>query len=211
LIFATADRADRPVPGEYVYFEIPEGVEKIKDLDTEVHLFLFDKLPPNPHAALRQIDDAWAKYTCITPGADNKSGYVALEAQWHIEAMPTPRLKRDPSGIHRPTRSAGLQQVRAEVISPDVPAFEYLFEREQTGWIPEFDDTPAMGVAEPPAPWPGRLAWDEAMGPRGDGWQLVRNLVPRVGIAREKDQAVLEQLKPESGSFLLVSLRRRRI
>ena len=41
-------------------------------------------------------------------------------------------------------------------------------------------------------------------------WKLVKGLVPRLGAAREKDEAALRLAAPESGSFVLVSLRRRR-
>lgn len=41
-------------------------------------------------------------------------------------------------------------------------------------------------------------------------WQLVKGLVPRLGLAKESDEAALRLAAPESGSFILVSLRRRK-
>lgn len=41
-------------------------------------------------------------------------------------------------------------------------------------------------------------------------WKLVKGLIPRTGSAKEKDQAALRLAAPDSGSFILVSLRRRR-
>lgn len=41
-------------------------------------------------------------------------------------------------------------------------------------------------------------------------WRRVTGLVPRTGVIREKDELALRRAAPESGSFILVSLRRRR-
>ena len=41
-------------------------------------------------------------------------------------------------------------------------------------------------------------------------WKLVKGLAPRLGAAREKDEVALKLAAPDSGSFILVSLRRRR-
>ncbi len=42
-----------------------------------------------------------------------------------------------------------------------------------------------------------------------EDWKLVTGLKPRVGEPRERDEAALQLASPESGSFILVSLRRR--
>jgi len=214
LIFAVAARTDKPVTGDHLYFEIPEGLEQIESLKTEVHLFLFDALPPDPQTALLQADQAWAKFTCTILGAENKRGNLELVAQWRIDGMRSPILRRVPGGVLRPTPASGMQQVRAEVTSPGVAALEYLFDRDKTEWEPEYADEHTL---TPPPGIKSLVAQEEARGPRNQAlrnpeqpWRLVRKLVPKQGAGREKDHAALELMKPESGSFLLVSLRRRK-
>ena len=208
LIFAVAARTDKPVTGQHLYFEIHEGVDQIENLKAEVHLFLFDVLPLDPETALLQTDQAWAKFTCKILGAENQRGNLELKAHWRIDGMHAPILNRVPSGVLRPTPAIGMQQVRAEVVSPSVMSFDYLFDRDRTVWEPEYADP---GTIKPPPDIKTRAVLEEAMGPRnrGEHWRLVRKLVPTASTGREKDYAALELMKPESGSFLLVSLRRR--
>jgi len=209
LIFATAHRSMRPVPGDQIYFEIPAGIEQIENLKTETHLFLFDTLPPNPAAALDNALNAHTRITCKTLGAENKQGNLEVVANWRIEGMTTPLLRPVPGGKFRPATTGGMQQVRAEVASPGIEPFDYLFNREKLEWNPEFAASPAIS---PPANVASKTTLHEALGGRssGDGWKLVKKLVPRQDVGREKDYAALELVKPESGSFLLVSLRRRK-
>ena len=102
-----------------------------------------------------------------------------------------------------------MQQVRAEIKVPSVPPLEYLFEREMVAWEPEFA---ASGELHLPAHKLDQAVLDEARAGYGDvqSWKLVKGLVPRLGAAREKDEAALRLATPESGSFVLVSLRHRR-
>jgi hypothetical protein len=102
-----------------------------------------------------------------------------------------------------------MQQVRAEVQAGSVASFEYLFERERTEWDPEFSTDEQV---RPSNEIIDEVALAEARG--GDRstreWKLVRGLVPRLGSAKERDEAALKLAAPDSGSFILVSLRRRR-
>jgi hypothetical protein len=102
-----------------------------------------------------------------------------------------------------------MQQVRAEVGTNSVDSFEYLFERERMGW------DPVLSVDEqlyPPHEIDDKVALNEAQGNEryARGWKLVTELSPRLGATKEKDEAALKLASPESGSFILVSLRRRR-
>jgi hypothetical protein len=207
LLFAEADRTNRPKIGEHIYFELPEGIEQIQSLKTEAHLFLFAKLPSNPSQAIQSSLQADAHYTCVTLGAENQQGNREVVAQWVIDGSQTPKLRQVAGGVHRPNTSVGMQQVRAEVTQAGVVSFEYLFERERVGWEPELSENerllPHHDVVD-------RVSLVEGRGKAGDGWQLVRSLNPRTGHAREKDEVALRRASPESGSFILVSLRRRR-
>jgi hypothetical protein len=96
-----------------------------------------------------------------------------------------------------------MQQVRAEVGASSVVSFEYQFEREKAGWDPEFA---VDAIVRPPEEISDEVALSEAK----RGWKLVHGLVPRLGVAKEKDEVALRLAAPDSGSFVLVSLRRRR-
>jgi len=101
-----------------------------------------------------------------------------------------------------------MQQVRAEVLSPSLDSFEYLFERERTAWDPSFA---ADGNISAPLELSDNVMIQEARprGGRGE-WRLVKGLTQRAGAAKERDEAALKLASPESGAFILVSLRRRR-
>ena len=104
---------------------------------------------------------------------------------------------------------------------------EYSFEREKVGWGPEFSPEstldPQRILTQPPATQDGFttslanstkvMMLEEATGKHRakDGWKLVKALKPRLGAAMEKDAAALKLAKPDSGSFILVSLRKRKL
>ena len=225
LLFAKAAKTDRPKTGDQLYFEIPAGIEQIESLKTETHLFLFDTLPSHPWQALASAANADAKYKCKTLGAENKQGNLELQAQWCIKETPTPVLERVPGGILRLATAGGRQQVRAEVETPYLDALEYSFEREKVGWDPEFSGEGTLRPQSLPAlegdrqtslepvmdHFANAVMLKEARG--GDrarhGWRLVKRLIPRSGPAFEKDAAALSLATPDSGSFIVVALRRR--
>jgi hypothetical protein len=209
LLFASAAMNDRPKTGDNLYFEIPAGIEQIESLKTETHLFLFNTLPANLWQALDGALTANARYTCMTLGAENKQGNREVEAHWRIDGSPRPVLLRVPGATYRPSPPAGMQQVRAEVLSSNIVPFDYLFERESVAWDPEFARDGDLHLPS------GRLeetALVEAAGGHlaVQNWKLVKGLMPRLGAAREKDELALKLASPESGAFILVSLRRRR-
>lgn len=208
LLFASAASSDRPKTGDHLYFEIPAGIQQIESLKTETHLFLFDTLPPSPWQALSLAPNANARYTCITLGAENQQGNKELVAHWRIDGTSAPVLTRVPGGIYRPSPPAGMQQVRAEIKEPSVRPFEYLFERESQAWDPEFAPNHELKV---PSHRLEQHVAGEARGgyPGIESWRLVKGLSRRSGSPREKDEAALKLAAPESGSFVLVSLRRR--
>jgi hypothetical protein len=232
LLFASAGRRDRPRIGENLYFEIPVGIEQIESLKTETHLFLFDSLPATPWQALELATSASARYTCITLGAENKQGNKELVAQWRIDLAPQPTLVRVPGATHRPSPRVGMQQVRAEIMAASVEDLEYLFDRAGMMWFPEFapDDELAIDAKDIVSQTSASLQLDSTSADltsrrkeeemfmieaRGDfhripSWRRVKGLVRLDGSPREKDEAALKLVAPESGSFILVSLRRRK-
>lgn len=208
LLFVEAQKAYRLKEGDHVYFELPDGIA-IDSFNTEVHLFLFDTLPADPWAALTAASSSVAKYTCAILGAENKQGNVEVRADWHIDGAKRPVLKFVPGATHRPIARSGMQQVRAEVGSASVAPFEYLFQRERRQWFPEISDeeqvTPVFEKSNSSA-----LILSRGGDRAGPAWKLVTNLVTREEGAVEPDHAALKLAAPESGSFILVSLKRRR-
>src|ERR1051326_3098471 len=227
LLFASASKTDRPKTGDNLYFETPAGIEQIETLTTETHLFLFDTLPADPWQALASAANADAKYKCKTIGAENQQGNLEVSAEWHINEKPDPVLERVVSGTLRPMTSSGRQQVRAEVETSYLEPAEYSFEREKVGWDPEFSQESTLsaqriltphpanqdGFTEPLANSTRAMILEEATGKNRakDGWKLVKALKPRLGAAMEKDAAALKLATPDSGSFILVSLRKRKL
>jgi hypothetical protein len=210
LLFAKAPIGNLPLVEDHLYFEIPQGIEHINSLKADVHLFLFETLPADPMSALAAALTADAIYTCSILGAENRQGNREVVAQWLIDAEPYPVLRPVPGGVFRPATGLGLQQVRAEVASCEVERFEYLFDSEKAEWDPilsqniESDSVSASGTdcAE---------VLKEAWGGRDHcrDWSLVIGLAPRLEAAKTKDEEALKLVAPESGSFILVSPKRR--
>jgi hypothetical protein len=207
LIFAAADDDLRPKSRDLIYFELPSGIQ-IESLTTEVHLFLFHSLPSTPWEALSRVSSAVATYTCRTLGADNEQGNAEVRANWQIEQQRQPVLRSVISGLYRPSTPTDMQQVRAKVDSLGVAAWEYAFERERVGWEPVLSANHRLRLQHEV---PDSKALIEARGGERSTteWRLVTGLSPRTGSAVEGDQAALALARPESGSFVVVSLRRR--
>jgi hypothetical protein len=209
VLLASAEGRRRPKVGDQLYFEIPAGIQQIESLRTETHLFLFDTLPTSPSQALHATHTSYARYTCTTLGAENRQGNIELVAHWRIDENPTPVFKPVLGRTFRPQTQPGKQQVRAEVKSKDIVPYEYLFEREITEWVPKFaEDAPFL----PKIREGKEVALTEAQADHRvtDGWKLVKGLATRQDAFLEKDRAALLLAAPESGSFILVSLRRRK-
>jgi hypothetical protein len=210
LIFATPEDNVFPYKDGQFYFELPADIEHIESFRTEVHLYLFDSLPATPWDALNRAREAHAAFTCKVLGADNGRGNLEVVANWRIEGSTTPKLKAVPSGTFRPSTKVGMQQVRAEVVSTSVCPFEYRFDREKKDWQPEFDKDAILfpdGTDDETFQLRGMQAGRRHL---EKGWNLVKGLIPLEGFSKEKDEAALKLAAPESGSFLLVALRRRR-
>ena len=82
-------------------------------------------------------------------------------------------------------------------------------EREKRTWWPSLSEREELhpeGGSEESFPI-SDTRWQKAT---TQGWRLVTGLQQGEGPPAEKDQLALEMAKPESGSFILVSLRRRR-
>jgi len=208
LILGIHAPSHTPAVGDDIYFELPAGIEQIESLKTEVHIFLFNTLPSDPWQAVNRAGSARVKLSCMTLGVDNKQGNLEVDADWRIQGPTSPRLIREPTGKFRPSAQAGMQQVRCEVQALDIAQFDYLFDRERMGWDPILSKEHILNPAGPEGR--GTDAEDVWFNKYSDeGWRLVEGLTPRRGSPVVADEAALKLAAPESGNFVLVSLRRR--
>lgn len=207
LAFSHIRGGREPSIGETIYFEIPAGIEQIESLKTEVHLFLYNNLPADPISAINSVSGARRRYTCQTIGVENGQGNREVSVDWVIDGSWA--LTPVPSATFRPSTPVGMQQVRAKVVNTSVLSYEYAFERERTGWDPAYSEVDVINVSE--SSLADDVARREARGDRQiNKWRLVTSLEPRSGSQFETDQKALNRATPESGAFILVSLRRRR-
>jgi hypothetical protein len=223
LIFVRAAKNHRPKIGERLYFEIPSGIA-VQTLNAQAHIFLFDNLPQYPREALNRTSTAAASYACRIVGADNRQGNREVVADWEISAKPVPVLRPVPGARFQTNTGPDMQQVRVEVTSTRVDTFDYVFQREKVGWDPIFYDddqsAPVAGHASIDLVKSGRILTSQTENPnvrneatRGGKvmtWRLVKGLTRRSGLTRERDEPRLLLVGPESDSFILVSVGRRR-
>ena len=67
---------DLPSEDNVIYFEIPEAIGRIRSLQADVHLFVFDALPATPVQGLSQLQLAKQSFWCRTIGLEDDRGGV---------------------------------------------------------------------------------------------------------------------------------------
>jgi HKD family nuclease len=206
VVIAARGTPPLPQPGEIIYFEIPSALRgSIRSVDTEVHIYIFATIPPSPGHALGQLASANASLWCTTTGLEMDGGGQQLHADWYIDNRRQPDLKRAPNPF-QPTPAPGMEQVRVKVVGPVYGKFEYLFERGRVDWIPLFDEEiPVSASADARA----LLVPLNLVPPEDLPWQRVRGLVAAEPAGSEGYQVALRESSPDSGAFILFSLRRR--
>ena len=206
VVMAECTGSDIPVADHVVYFEIPEAIDPITSLQTEVHLFLFDTLPRTPTQGLNELASAKQSLKCQTRGVEDDRGGLELRADWQIRHRVKPVLRKagDP---FRPSPQPGMQQIRVRVSDEAPGSFEYLFDADRATWLPSLDEEELVPSVVGDA---GALESSET-GPR-EVWFRVNDLA-RVGEGEQMaalDRMALTDMSPESGNYILMSLRRRR-
>ncbi|MBZ4414814.1 phospholipase D family protein [Myxococcus sp. XM-1-1-1] len=196
-----------PATGDVVYFEIPAALRQLRALDTEVHIYIFQSLPATPNAALLALAQAKATLWCRVLGIEVQRGGVELQADWHIANRTNPTMLRAPQPF-RPKVARDMQQVRVSVRNAIYDQFEYLFDSGKATWVPILNENQAVEASPEDTRF---LASLNLVPPEDKPWYLVRGLA-----AEEKDtdgayQEALRTLNPESGSYVLMSLRRRNL
>lgn len=207
-VVVLAARASKPMPksGDVIYFEVPTALRgSIRSLNTEVHIYLFSILPPSPAEALANLGNATESYWCTTKGLESDGGGTELDAKWFVDDRRQPELKATTRPF-RPRPQPGMEQVRVQAKNQVYGKFEYLFERGRRNWLPVFapDDELAL-----PQDARAMLLPLELVPPEDQPWQRVQGLVPdELDYGPAYSEALLET-SPESGTYVLFSLRRR--
>jgi hypothetical protein len=192
VILAAVSKGPLPKPGDIIYFEIEEELREIRSLDTEVHIHVFNTLPAGPVQALSELSSASVSLLCKTEGIEVGRGGLELDADWSIDDRKRAELRRTVQPF-RPATSKGIQQVRVRVLEALSDRFDYLFDQGKSTWIPEFGDEPIHD------------------GFKHEVWRPVRGLSEGDVDGSEKRRQALIEASPQSGSFILFSMRRRKM
>jgi hypothetical protein len=205
IVMASAESGQSPSPKEVIYFELPQELG-LESLRAEVHVFIFDTLPSTPYEALQNLQSARASLRCSTLGIDKDRGNLEVRADWYIDDRKRAMLKRTQRPF-RPNPQGGMQQVRVQVEAAFRPDFEYLFATEHLSWAPILDATNHLdGTTESDQ----QLQKREAKRPEDGRWFPVRALEQRAPEEATSKELALLEASPSSGSFIVVSPRRRR-
>jgi hypothetical protein len=206
IILAELEAGQSPENGDKIYFELPAALGKVQTMRAEVHIYLFDHLPPSPIEALLRLDEASATVWCKIIGLEDDQGGAELDADWFIDNRRHPKLKRTRKPF-RPKPAPDMQQVRVEAYNKIFDEFEYLFEPKRGKWEPMFDTESTIDVSGT-----GREALQRInlIPPEHLEWFWVKGLRPSEGDEPEAVRQAITETSPESGSFILLSYRRRK-
>lgn len=207
VILAVQVVGQLPRANDIIYFEIPEALGRIQSFQAEVHIYLFTTRPRTPFEGLGRIDDASESLWCQVMGLEDEQGGVELRADWYFDNRANPELKRAPNPF-RPRPSPGMQQVRVKVWNNVFTKFEYLFETKRATWEPLFSKEDAL---HPPPEEREFLRSLDLVPPEDNEWFLVRGFNAGEPSGSDAYRKALRDSAPESGAFILFSLRRRKI
>jgi hypothetical protein len=206
VIIGVESSGDMPRKDDVIYFEIPEALHQINALNTEVHIFVFDAKPASPWDALMSLDQAKSSLSCTVLGLEKEQGGRELEADWELPDRSNPVLARTLRPF-RPSPSLGMLQVRVKVGNELRDRYEYFFEVKKLKWEPVFDRQRGEQVG---AEEIATLTSLDLIPREDKKWFLVSGLRP-IGAAAGAYHDALREFSPDSGSYVLVSLRRRKI
>lgn len=189
VVLAACTSGRVPRPGQLIYFEIPEALDRIQSMQAEVHIYVFPTLPPTSSLALASLGTASTRLSCNVEGIEAEQGGIELRADWHIDNRRRPELKPTVQPF-RPTPASGMRQVRVRVQGAVTSQYEYLFDPGKSAWEPIYD--PESALVDGP--------WRRVCG--------LRRADPAGSDAR---QLALWESTPESDAYILFSPRRRKL
>ena len=211
VVLAAYTSGQLPRPGQVIYFEIPEALDRIQSMQAEVHIYIFPKLPSTSSEALAGLGKAIARLSCKVEGIEAERGGIELRADWHIDNRRRPEVKPAIQPF-RPTPSAGMQQVRVRVQGAVANQYEYLFDPGKIAWAPIYDPEGAL-LATPgeDAAKGTELTLFDTPARVDAPWQRVSGLQRAKPAGSDARQLALWESTPESEAFILFSLRRRKL
>jgi hypothetical protein len=186
-----------------VYFEISTDLGKLNSLSADIHLYVFAKLPSSPQEALGNLDQSRG-FRCKMNGLNVTNQIRGMQVDWFMNDARRAHLEKAPKEF-RPSKGPDMQQVSVKIESNIGIKYEYLFDEEDS-WSAVTDSNCVVQVAEqfrklgPGADRPSRA---------GKSWALVKTIDKASTRKWDKKSLAIEKLSPKSGTFLLVSLRRR--
>jgi hypothetical protein len=208
-----------PEVGEGVYFELPSALEKrIRSTRTEVHIFFFATRPVSVLSAIANLANAVAARRGQVFQIDERNRTREMEMEWRIANRTVPTIDRL-TGVFRPTQMPGMQQVSATVEGPLDASFEYLFESDIVIWQPIYDRqriVPSQTEVAHKVPDSTVVEFGQDLMPRRRSredhpeWYLVTGLTRIEGKDTPEMAAAMKETSPESESFVLFSVRRRK-
>jgi len=143
VVLAAYTSGRLPRPGQVIYFEIPEALDRIQSMQAEVHIYIFPTLPPTSSQALASLGTAIGRLSCKVEGIEAGRGGIELRADWYIDNRRRPELKLTVLPF-RPTPGSGMQQVRVRVQGAVAGQYEYLFDPGKISWAPIYDPDGAL-------------------------------------------------------------------
>lgn len=82
-----------PRANNVIYFEMAKALMEFQSLRPEVHIYIFDQLPPSPATALSSLNSAKARLACGIEGIQTERGGVELITDFHIDNRRQPRAQ----------------------------------------------------------------------------------------------------------------------
>ena len=211
VVLAAYTSGRLPRPGQVIYFEIPEALDRIQSMQAEVHIYIFPTLPPTSSQALASLGTAIARLSCKVEGIEAGRGGIELRADWHIDNRRRPELNLTVLPF-RPTPASGMQQVRVRVQGAIAGQYEYLFDPGKVAWTPIYDPEGALMATPDGEKVEGNELTLLDSPAREDGpWQRVRGLQRAKPAGSDARQLALWESTPESEAFILFSPRRRKL
>lgn len=194
VLFAKGNSRTILRQGQRIYFELDKRIEQVEALGTEVHLHIFAELPASPRAALSSMRGSSRSLLARVEAIDSGAGSVEVKADWHIDDSRAPTITPT-SRPFRPNLSVGKQQVRALVSGDLNSSYDYLFDEDAARLEPILGDEVIVDP-ETDAEWKPVIGFDRRTR-LDDGSPLLISALP--------------ELSPDSGSFILLSRKRRKL
>lgn len=134
-------------------------------------------------------------------------GAKEVSADWHIADRQSARLETVQQPFRPRTRSS-MYQVRAEVLGTLPDRIEYGFDRGRTAWRPELDTKKPRRVPDEDVK---AIKTERRRRTESGDWYPVLGLVSVEAPEKLEVALALKESAPGSGSFILVSQRRKQI